>query len=68
MENDQIFVGNFDVHLSESNNVVTFRQYDKSLNEYLSLKFRHKFNVEYLQKLTKYDSRYEDNQQEMEVE
>lgn len=50
-------MGNFDAHQADTN-TATFREYDKSMEEYEFDKFRHKFNVEYLQKLTKYPSRY----------
>lgn len=62
-----LYVGNFDAHTLDTN-TVTFREYDKSMEEYCSEKFRQKFNVEYLQKMSKHPSMYEDRQEEMEVE
>ena len=68
VEGGRIYVGNFDAPLETSSGTVTLSHYDKPIEEYESEKYHQKFNVEYLQKLTKYPSRYADAQEEMEAE
>lgn len=66
-EGQSIYVGSFDAHLAETASAVTFREYEKTLEDYHAEKFYHKYNVEYLQKLTKYPSRYQEGLEEMEA-
>jgi hypothetical protein len=56
VEGGRIYVGSFDGHLESSTNTVTFREYDRPVEEYE------------MEKFTKHPSRYVDVQEEMEAE